>query len=70
MFITELLNASRPVTTVADDVSPTELPGSVAQCYCRTHQRCEHPALLSCAQQVNLFVRLTGAIYATEFLRL
>lgn len=63
MFTAELLNASRRVTTAADDVGPTELSGSVAQCYCCTHHLCESAALLSYAWQVNPFMSVTGAVY-------
>lgn len=53
MFISELLNASRCVITVANDTGPTELSGSA-------------PPLMSYAQQGNMFVYLAEAIYATE----
>lgn len=62
VFITEWLNKSSPATAWA----PLSCV-PVAPCCCCSHQCCKSPALLCCAHQVNLFVSLTGATWASKF---
>lgn len=62
VFITEWLNENSPATAWA----PLSCV-PVAPCCCCSHQCCKSPALLCCAHQVNLFVSLTGATWASKF---